>query len=393
VDKKIKRMMSMKIVIAPDSFKESMTAATVCRAVEAGFKKVFPDAKYKHSPVGDGGEGTVQSVVDATGGKRITVEVTGPIGEPVEAFYGITGDGKTAVIEMAEASGLHLVPREMRNPLVTTTFGTGELILDALKHGVERIVIGLGGSATNDGGAGMAQALGVKFLDENGMALKGCGGLLNKLERIDVSGLDPRLKSVTVEAACDVTNPLTGPLGASAVFGPQKGATPKMVDFLNTCLKKYGEVIEKDLGFAVDDMPGAGAAGGLGAGVVSFLGGELRSGIDLVLDVIGFENVLEGADLVIVGEGQIDSQTVHGKAPVGVAKRAQSAGIPVIAIAGSIGDGYEAVFDHGIDAVFSVVNGVVSLEEALSEGEINVEKTAENIARVLKIGSKWKQKV
>ncbi|MCM3717810.1 glycerate kinase [Fictibacillus phosphorivorans] len=377
----------MKIVIAPDSFKESMTAAEVCAAVEAGFKKVFGDIEYRHAPVGDGGEGTVQSVVDATDGEIVNVTATGPLGEKVDAFYGITGDGQTAVIEMAAASGLHLVPREQRNPLVTTTYGTGELILDALDKKVERIVIGLGGSATNDGGAGMAAALGAKFLDVNGEELRPGGESLSELLTIDVSGLDPRLKSVKVDVASDVTNPLTGPLGASAVFGPQKGATPEMVGVLDASLKRYAEVIERNLGLQVDELPGAGAAGGLGSGVVAFLDGNLQSGIDLVLDVIQFEETVRDADLVITGEGRIDSQTVHGKAPVGVAKRAKAVSpeVPVITIAGSIGPDYEAVFEHGIDAVFSVVNGVVTLEEALANGAVNVEKTAENIARTLNL--------
>jgi glycerate 2-kinase len=377
----------MKIVIAPDSFKESMTAAEVCAAVEAGFRKVFGEVEYVRVPVGDGGEGTVQSVVDATDGRIVEVQATGPLGDKVDAFYGITGDGKTAVIEMAAASGLHLVPRESRNPLVTTTRGTGELILDALDKKVERIVLGLGGSATNDGGAGMASALGVKFLDVNGEELRPGGEALSELLTIDVSEMDPRLKSVKVDVACDVTNPLTGPLGASAVFGPQKGATPEMVGILDKSLKRYAEVVERVFFIPVDELPGAGAAGGLGAGVVAFLNGKLQSGIDLVLDVIGFEEAVRDAALVITGEGRIDSQTVHGKAPVGVAKRAKSvaADVPVIAIAGSIGPDYEAVFEHGIDAVFSVVNGVITLEEALANGAVNVEKTAENIARLLKV--------
>ncbi|MQR94689.1 glycerate kinase [Fictibacillus phosphorivorans] len=375
----------MKIVIAPDSFKESISAAEVCRAVEAGFKKTFPHAQYVHVPVGDGGEGTVTSVVDATGGKLVEVEATGPLGETVDAFYGVTGDEKTAVIEMAAASGLHLVPREKRNPCVTTTRGTGELILDALDRGVERIVLGLGGSATNDGGTGMASALGVKFLNVKGEELPAGGEALRELLTIDVSGLDDRLQSVKVDVACDVTNPLTGPHGASAVFGPQKGATPEMVGILDESLKRYAEVVERNLGVAVDELAGAGAAGGLGAGVVAFLDGKLQSGIDLVLDVVHFEDRVQDADLVIVGEGRIDSQTIHGKAPVGVAKRAKAVvnGVPVVAIAGSIGPDYEAVYDHGIDAVFSVMNGVVTLEEALLLGAQNVEKTAENIARLI----------
>ncbi|MDP4549634.1 glycerate kinase [Alkalihalobacillus macyae] len=377
----------MKIVIAPDSFKESLTAKEVCSAVQAGFQKVLPHATFTHLPIGDGGEGTVQSVVDATDGEMISLTVKGPLGEDVKAFYGLTGDGKTAVIEMAAASGLHLVPRNKRNPLVTTSFGTGELILNALDQGVERIVLGLGGSATNDGGAGMAQALGVKLLDRSGNALSQGGKPLSELASIDASELDDRLTNVKIEAACDVTNPLTGPSGASAVFGPQKGATEAIVDVLDHCLAHYANVIERDLGRSVNDIRGAGAAGGLGAGIVAFLNGELRSGIDLVLDVIKFEDHMIGSDLVITGEGRIDSQTIHGKAPVGVAKRAKAVHnhVPVIAIAGSIGEGYEAIFNHSIDAAFSVVNGVVTLEEALENAAINVEIAAENIARLIKV--------
>lgn len=377
----------MKIVIAPDSFKESLTAKEVCSAVQTGFQKALPHATFTHLPIGDGGEGTVQSVVDATDGEMISLTVRGPLGEDVKAFYGLTGDGKTAVIEMAAASGLHLVSRDKRNPLVTTSYGTGELILNALDHGVERIVLGLGGSATNDGGAGMAQALGVKLFDRNGNGLSPGGQALGELASIDASELDHRLATVTIEAACDVTNPLTGRSGASAVFGPQKGATEAVVNVLDHCLAHYANVIERDLGRSVNHVPGAGAAGGLGAGIVAFLDGQLRSGIDLVLDVIKFEDHMIGADLVITGEGRIDSQTIHGKAPVGVAKRAKAVHnhVPVIAIAGSIGEGYEAVFNHGIDAAFSVVNGVVTLEAALENGAVNVAKTAENIARLLKV--------
>ena len=380
-------MKSLKIIIAPDSFKESLSAPDVCEAVEAGFRKAFPQATYTHLPIGDGGEGTVTSVVDATEGTIIPLKVKGPLGNNVDAFYGLTGDGKTAIIEMAAASGLHLVPRDQRNPLITSTYGTGQLIKNALDQGVERIVLGLGGSATNDGGAGMAQALGAKLLDSNDEQLQPGGQALSELVSIDVSNLDQRLKTVQIEAACDVTNPLTGKSGASAVFGPQKGATPAMVDELDRSLAHYAQVIEKDLGKAVTHISGAGAAGGLGAGIVAFLEGELRSGIDLVLDVIQFEERISGADLLLTGEGRIDSQTVHGKAPVGVAKRAKAlnAALPVIAIAGSVGEDYEAVFDHGIDAIFSVVNSVMTLEEALENGAVNVEKTLENIGRLVKV--------
>ncbi len=380
-------MKSLKIIIAPDSFKESLSAPEVCEAVEAGFRKAFPQAAYTHLPIADGGEGTVQSVVDATNGTIISINVKGPLGKNVAAFYGLTGDGKTAIIEMAAASGLHLVQRDKRNPLITSTYGTGQLIKDALDQGVERIVLGLGGSATNDGGAGMAQALGAKLVDQTNKELSPGGQALCELAAIDVSDLDPRLKNVQIEAACDVTNPLTGKSGASAVFGPQKGATKEMIDELDHSLARYAEVIEKELGKTVTHISGAGAAGGLGAGIVAFLEGELRSGIDLVLDVIQFEGRIAGADLLLTGEGRLDAQTVHGKAPVGVAKRAKASNhhLPVIAIAGSVGEDYEAVFDHGIDAVFSVVNGVMTLEEALENGAVNVEKTLENIGRLVKV--------
>lgn len=377
----------MKIVIVPDSFKESMTAMEVCLAIEKGFRKVIPSAEYVKVPIGDGGEGTVQSLVDGTKGQLVSLSVTGPLGKRVEGFYGVSGDGQTAFIEMAAASGLHLVPKEERNPLVTTTKGTGELILDALDRGVKHIILGLGGSATNDGGTGMAAVLGARFFNRLGEEIQPLADSLHELSRIDITNLDERLRDIKVEAACDVTNPLVGEKGASAVFGPQKGATKEMVHILDRNLQNYGEVVEKCLNISVLDMPGAGAAGGLGAGVAAFLNGELKKGIDIVLDYIHFEQYLEGADLVITGEGQIDSQTIYGKGPVGVAKRAKKYDVPVIAIAGSIGSDYEVVFDHGIDAVFSIVNSITSLEQALQRGKENMEKTAENVARLLAISN------
>jgi glycerate 2-kinase len=373
----------MKIVIAPDSFKESMTAMEVCNQIEKGFRKVFPKATYVKIPIADGGEGTVQSIIDATDGKLVKKAVTGPLGSLVDSFYAITGDGKTAVIEMAAASGLHHIPREQRNPLLASTRGTGELILDALDHGIEKIVLGLGGSATNDGGTGMATALGIKFFDKNGIELVMRGDALQKIRSIDVSSIDPRLKHIKVEAACDVTNPLVGPFGASAVFGPQKGATPEMVTLLEKGLNKLGDVIKESKNIDVKDIPGAGAAGGLGAGVIAFLNGRLKAGIETILDIVDFDSTLHEADLVLTGEGRIDSQTIHGKAPIGVAKRAKKYKIPVIGLAGSLGEGNEAVYEHGIDAVFSIVNGVSTLDEALCNGQKNVELTSENIARSL----------
>lgn len=375
----------MKIVVAPDSFKESLSAMEVAQAIEKGFRAVFPDAQIEKIPMADGGEGTVQSLVDATGGKIITKEVTGPLGEKVTAFFGVLGDGKTAVIEMAAASGLHLVPVEKRNPLLTTTRGTGELILAALDEGVDHLIIGIGGSATNDGGSGMAQALGARLLDKDRNEIAPGGGSLDKLANIDISELDARLQNVKIEVACDVDNPLIGQDGASHVFGPQKGATPEMVKQLDQNLAHYATILARDLGKDVAHIPGAGAAGGLGAGLLAFLDAELKSGIDIVIAATDLEEKIKDADLVITGEGKIDSQTIHGKTPIGVAKTAKKFNIPVIAICGSIADDADVVHDHGIDVLFSSLMRITTLEEALESGASNVEKTARNIAALYKL--------
>ncbi|AQU74299.1 glycerate kinase [Priestia megaterium] len=378
----------MKIVIAPDSFKESLTALHVCEAVEKGIKTHFPNAEISKVPMADGGEGTVQSLVDATDGEIIQTKVTGPLGKEVEAFYGILGDGNTAVIEMAAASGLHHVPVDKRNPLITTTRGTGELILKALDHQVKHIIIGIGGSATNDGGAGMAKALGAKLLDANGAEIKEGGGSLDQLTAIDLTNLDSRLAEVKVEVACDVDNLLTGKTGASAVFGPQKGATPDMVKQLDRNLAHYAAVIEKEMDIHIQNVPGAGAAGGLGGGLLAFLSAELKPGVDIVIKATELENYIKDADLVITGEGRIDGQTIYGKTPIGVAKTAKKHSVPVIAIAGSIGAGSEAVYEHGISALFSVVPGAVDLSEALEKADENIERTAKNVASVIRLAIK-----
>ncbi|MED3952508.1 glycerate kinase [Priestia aryabhattai] len=378
----------MKIVIAPDSFKESLTALHVCEAVEKGIKAHFPDVEISKVPMADGGEGTVQSLVDATGGDIIQARVTGPLGKEVEAFYGILGDGNTAVIEMAAASGLHHVPVDKRNPLITTTRGTGELILKALDHKVKHIIIGIGGSATNDGGTGMAKALGAKLLDANGAEIKEGGGSLDQLASIDLTNLDSRLAEVKVEVACDVDNPLTGETGASAVFGPQKGATPDMVKQLDRNLAHYAAIVGKEMGIHIQSIPGAGAAGGLGGGLLAFLSAELKPGVDIVIKATQLESYIKNADLVITGEGRIDGQTIYGKTPIGVAKTAKKHSVPVIAIAGSIGAGSEAVYEHGISALFSVVPGAVSLQEALEKADENIERTAKNVASVIRLGIK-----
>ncbi|HDY7773642.1 glycerate kinase [Vibrio vulnificus] len=370
----------MKIIIAPDSYKESLTAMDVAIAIEKGFKQVLPDAHYVKLPMADGGEGTVQSMVDATGGTIIEHTVTGPLGQRVDGFFGLLGEGKTAVIEMAAASGLHLVTPDQRNPLITTTFGTGELIKAALDHGVKHIIVGIGGSATNDGGIGMAQALGIKLLDAHGNALGHGGGELAKLATIDCSQLDPRLAQVRLEVACDVDNPLCGPKGASAVFGPQKGATPEMVTILDKNLAHYAAIIKQQLGVDVRDMAGAGAAGGMGAALLGLLNAELRPGIEIVMDAVRLDEIVADADLVITGEGRIDSQTIHGKTPIGVARTAKKHGLPVIGIAGCLSADCGVVHEHGLDAVFAVVNRSVDLPTALAEAAENVELTARNVA-------------
>ncbi|MCK6407753.1 glycerate kinase [Thauera sp.] len=377
----------MKIVIAPDSYKESLSALEVAQAVEAGFRQVFPAADYVLVPVADGGEGTVDAMVAATGGRKEVVTVAGPLGEPVEAFYGLTGEGDTAVIEMAAASGLALVPPAARNPLRTSSRGTGELIRAALDAGARRFILGIGGSATNDGGAGMVQALGARLLDAEDRELDGSGGDLARLARIDVSALDARLAACRIEVACDVDNPLTGARGASAVFGPQKGATPEMVQALDANLARFARIVERDLGVVVDQVPGAGAAGGMGAAMLAFFGASLKPGIEIVTAAVDLDAHVRDADLVITGEGRIDFQTVHGKTPIGVARVAKRHGKPVIGIAGSLGANVAVVHGHGIDAVFSVLSRPCTLDEALRDAAANVELTARNVAAMLKIGA------
>ncbi|PVZ79322.1 glycerate kinase [Serratia sp. S1B] len=380
----------MKIVIAPDSFKESLSAMDVANAIEQGFKEIYPQAEYIKLPMADGGEGTVESMVAATGGKRVELPVTGPLGQPVEAFYGWLGDGKTAVIEMAAASGLHLVANEQRNPCLTTTFGTGELILAALDQGARNIILGIGGSATNDGGAGMMQALGARLLDKQGNELARGGAALSQIAKIDLSHLDSRLAEIDLRVACDVDNPLCGPKGASAVFGPQKGATPDRVIELDAALKLWGEHIEQTTGREVINLPGAGAAGGMGAALSGLLLGRLEPGISIVTDALNLAGAVQGADLVITGEGRIDSQTVRGKTPMGVAKVAQRFSVPTIALAGGMTKDYAVVHEHGLDAVFSVVNRIVTLPEAMCEADENLRVTARNVAAVWRMAERNK---
>lgn len=371
-------------VLAPDSFKESMTAKEVCNAMEKGLRKVFPEANFVHVPMADGGEGTTQSLIDATEGSLYALSVTGPLGETVEASYGIMGNGEIAVIEMASASGIQFVNRDTKNPLVTTTYGTGELIRACLDKGIKKIILGIGGSATNDGGAGMAEALGVRFYDEAGNMLPRGGGALGRLHHIDISGLDGRLAQVDIQVACDVTNPLCGEQGASAIFGPQKGATPEMVAQLDNNLAHYAAVIRNQLDKEIADVPGAGAAGGLGAGLMAFTHCTLRKGIDIVVEFSGLRDKLVGADFCFTGEGRIDYQTKFGKTPYGVARTAKAQGVPVIAVSGCVGEGVEALYDEGIDTIFGIIPRADNIEALLKDGPINMERACENIARLLK---------
>ncbi|EML9986599.1 MULTISPECIES: glycerate kinase [Citrobacter] len=376
----------MKIVIAPDSYKESLSALEVANAIEQGFREIWPDADYVKLPVADGGEGTVEAMVAATAGRIVDVDVTGPLGEPVTAFFGLSGDERTAFIEMAAASGLEQVPVALRDPLKTTSWGTGELIRHALDAGVDHIIIGLGGSATNDGGAGMVQALGAKLLDARQNEIGKGGAALDALTRIDISQLDPRLAACRIEVACDVTNPLTGKEGASAVFGPQKGATAETIDRLDTALVHYAQIITRDLEVDVLELAGGGAAGGMGAALYAFCGAQLRRGIEIVTDALQLDACVADADLVVTGEGRMDSQTIHGKVPVGVAKVAKRYHKPVIGIAGSLTADVGIVHEHGLDAVFSVIYTICTLDDALKNAAENVRMTARNVAATLKMG-------
>ncbi|HIY93685.1 glycerate kinase family protein [Companilactobacillus sp. HBUAS56275] len=376
----------MKIVLAPDSYKNSLTAKEVAQAMHKGFAKVYPEAEFVNVPMADGGEGTVQSLVDAKNGQIITEEVVNPLGHKTTAHYGLIDDGKVAVIEMAEASGIQYINQFTQNPYITTTFGTGELIKSAIQKGAKTIIIGIGGSATNDGGAGMAQALGAHLLDEKGQELQYGGAMLEKLDRIDISNMLPELADVKVIIASDVTNPLTGPNGASHVFGPQKGANEKMVEFLDKALSHYADILKRDLGKDLEEVPGAGAAGGLGAGLLAFTHSEMRSGVEIVVDYTDLKDKVKDADVVVTGEGQIDFQTKFGKTPIGVAKatKAVNPKATVIAIAGSVGEKISELYPLGIDAIFTCVPGVEELSKAIADTDKNLQQVSENIARLIK---------
>jgi glycerate kinase len=373
----------MRILIAPDSFKGSLSAVAVADAIEQGLRKVVLTADIKKIPMADGGEGTVEAIITAAGGDIHEQNVIDPLGEEVKAFFGVLDDGTTAVIEMAAASGLPLVPEDKRNPMNTTTYGTGQLIKAAMDKGCNHIIIGIGGSATNDGGVGMAQALGVKFYDAQGRIIDGFGGkVLEHIAHIDISAMDKRVKDIDITVACDVTNPLCGSNGAAAVYGPQKGATPEMVEELDRGLANLAVVIKKDLGIDIKDMPGAGAAGGLGAGLVAFLGASLKPGMDIMIDVTHMDELVSQCDLVITGEGRTDEQTVFGKVPVGVASVAKRHGKPVVCLSGSLGDAAERVYEHGVDALFSIIDRPMALADAMSHTSELLERSAISILRL-----------
>ena len=373
----------MKVVIAPQGFKGGIFGLEAAQAIARGVAAAAPDAEMVLAPVADGGDGTLNALVDATGGQVFNRMVTGPLGQPLEAQWGVMGDGTTAVIEMALASGLALVPQRRRNPRITTTAGTGEILKEALDQGFSRVIVGLGGSATNDGGAGMATALGARFLAADGRPLPPGGAALSRLASIDTADLHPGLSGTSIVAATDVTNPLCGPDGASAVFGPQKGASAEVVRELDAALANFARIVERDLGIDVAVRPGAGAAGGLGAGLMAFAGAQLQSGIDMVCEVLDFDSLLEGADLVITGEGRADHSTIFNKAPVGVARHAQAHGVPTVLLAGGLGPGYEELSGHGISAVLSISDRPMTFDQSLARTGELLESAAEQMMRLV----------
>ncbi len=378
--------MPLRIVISPQAFKHSIGAREAALAIQRGVLRAIPDAETILIPVADGGDGTLAALIDTTGGTYYEATVTGPLGDPITARWGVMGDGETAVIEMALASGLALIPDDRRNPRTATTYGTGELIRTALNEGYRRVIVGLGGSATNDGGTGMAAALGARFLDAHATVLPPGGAALAHLASVDATALHPALSETTIIGATDVTNPLCGETGASAIFGPQKGATPEMVSELDGCLAHYARVVRNDLGIDVLHTPGSGAAGGLGAGLIAFAGAELRSGIDMVCDVLDFDHHAPGADFVITGEGRADRSTAFDKAPVGIARRAGRFGVPTVLMAGSLGPGYETLYEHGIDAILPIAEEPADLESSLQRGSELLERAAERAIRLYALG-------
>ena len=381
----------MRFLFASDSFKGTLSSQRTAQLLAQAAQEIFPGCEWDSVTAADVGEGTTDAVLDVAQGERIRVTVTGPLGEPVEASYGVLNDGRV-VMEMAAASGLPLVPEKDRDPRRTTTYGTGEMIRDALERGYRDISIAIGGSATNDGGMGCMRALGIRFLDASGAELSGCGEDLIRIERIDISGLDPRVREAHFTVMCDVTNPLCGPEGATYTYGRQKGGTPEILEELEMGMCHYRDLIKKQFDVDMDRIPGAGAAGGLGAALMVFLKGQLRSGIETVLDLIGFDKKLEGVSLVVTGEGATDWQSVFGKVMQGVGEHCKRKGIPAVAIVGSMGPGAEDIFDHGIDSIMTTVNGIMPLDEALGRAEELYLNAARRLFRLLRAGSRIGEK-
>lgn len=377
----------MKVLIAMDSFKGNLSSSGAADIVEKGLRRVYGSATVDKVAIADGGEGTVEAIANSLNGEYVFATVTNPVGDKVQARYSIV-NGNTAIFEMAEASGLCLVTEGKRNPLKTSTYGTGEMIKDALNKGCRKIIMGIGGSATNDGGMGMAAALGAQFLDIDGKSLDMGGGALDKLHTIDLRNIDPRIKETDFIVACDVSNPLYGEKGASRVFGPQKGATPQMADILDRNLQHFADIIKKDLSVDVANVPGSGAAGGLGAGLMAFCNAVLSKGIDIVLDSVNIDERIKDVDIVITGEGRVDGQTIYGKVPAGIAARAKKYNKPVFVIAGFMDKGAELVYQHGVDAVMSSMVGPLSLEDAIRESPRLIEEASERLFRIIKAVSK-----
>jgi glycerate kinase len=376
----------MKILVAPQEFKGSISALSVAEAAKVGVIRVFPKAEVVLCPVADGGDGTLETLVEVSGGEVRTCNVRNPIGETITAQWGAMGDGVTAVIEMARTSGLALLSLDERDPLNASTFGLGQAILEAMNEGFRNFIVGIGGSATNDAGAGMAQALGANLLDSEGRSIGSGGAALANLRSIDVSKMDPRIAGSHFMVACDVSNPLTGNEGASAVYGPQKGATPAMVAELDNALLNFSNIVKKDIGKNVSGISGAGAAGGLGAGMLAFMGAELKAGVDIVLETVRLKEKLAGVDLVITGEGGMDFQTVYNKAPIGVARIAAELNIPTVAIAGLLGQNFTVVHDHGIRAATSIVDGPITLEESSERASELISNSVEESLRFISVG-------
>ncbi|WP_104484201.1 glycerate kinase family protein [Acinetobacter indicus] len=377
--------MPLRFVIAPDSFKESLSAVQAAQAMQRGILRQFPDAICRLVPLADGGEGTVDTLLNACAGQKVACRVRGPLPQQqVESYFALIDDGKTAVIEMAKANGIHLIPLAQRNPALTSTYGTGEMIRQALDLGVSKIVIGLGGSVTNDAGSGMAQALGVKFLDQAGLEVQPCGGNLKQICEIDLSALDARLATTEMLIASDVNNPLCGEYGASAIFGPQKGATPELVKILDQNLGYFANLVETTLGVNVQHQAGAGAAGGLGFGLLAFARAKIQSGVELLIQQTGLTEKITQADVVLTGEGKIDRQTFMGKTPFGVAQVAKSLNKPVYAFAGMIGEDIEPLLEAGFTQIIGINPPDISVEDAIRNAENNLTDSVENVMRSLK---------